>query len=184
MSQIVGHENELLQRKLDELDGEPSIEELLRRDRICYKEVAAVHKVLPDDIELYRFIESLRPSPTIVDADDNSEEKREYRARIKRLKEQQANREYREMTRSIYSGKQSSNQMPTFGQEVRQLNRQVIAIVNTMITVGSAFAFGYFGVQLILSEADLDTPTKILTGLVLSTIVFFADIYFIIKNME
>lgn len=66
---------------------------------------------------------------------------------------------------------------------MREVNRQVIAVVNTVITVGGAFAFGFFGVTYTHQHMHLDIATRILIGLVLATIVFFADLYFIVKNM-
>jgi hypothetical protein len=64
------------------------------------------------------------------------------------------------------------------------MDRQIIVIANTLLTVLGSFAFGFFGIALAYPDAGYDAPTRMLVGLVLGTVVFFADLYFIIKGME
>ena len=88
------------------------------------------------------------------------------------------------MTDSVDPSRHKSKLVQNIGQEFRQLNRQIIVVVNTLLTVVSAFVFGYYGTQLAYPDAGLGIPTRTLIGLILATIVFFADLYFIIKNMD
>lgn len=67
---------------------------------------------------------------------------------------------------------------------MKEVNRQVIAIVNTLITVAGAFAFGYYGVSFAYPSLNLNFETRITMGLCLGTVVFFADLYFIAKSMD
>lgn len=69
-------------------------------------------------------------------------------------------------------------------KDLRSVNRQMIAVINTLLTVGGAFAFGFFGINMAYSHLNLDIATRMLLGLFFGTIVFFADIYFIVKNMD
>lgn len=71
---------------------------------------------------------------------------------------------------------------PSFGAEYREMNRQLIVLINTLLTVAGAFAFGYFGVQLAYPAASFDIAPRLIIGLILGTIVFFADLYFIVKT--
>lgn len=60
----------------------------------------------------------------------------------------------------------------------------MVAIFNTLITVGGAFTFGFYGINLAYPHLGLDFYIRIILGLFFGTIVLFADFYFIIKNME
>lgn len=71
-----------------------------------------------------------------------------------------------------------------FLKELKEANRQGIAILNTLITVGGAFAFGFFGLHMAYPHLQMELATRMLLGLLFATIVFFADLYFIIKNMS
>jgi hypothetical protein len=76
------------------------------------------------------------------------------------------------------------NVMADFGREMQTMNRQMIAVFNTLITVGGAFVFGFFGITYAYPSVTLDFSIRMMIGLVLATIVFFADLYFIVKNMS
>lgn len=68
-----------------------------------------------------------------------------------------------------------------YGHIWREMNRQGTAVFNTLITVGGAFVFGYYGLSLMAPNSDL--PNRIFAGLIIGGIVFIADMYFLIKNM-
>jgi len=173
-----------------------SIEELLKGDRISCDEVEAIYACLPSTIEFYKFVDSLVPlsieetqrfaSKSAGNEEQEAVQKARYRARLQKLRDDQENREYMEMTKSIDPQRKYGkvDHMEDFGKEMRDVNRQAIAVLNTLITVGGAFAFGFFGISLAYPHLDLDIATRMLMGLVLGTIVFFADLYFIIKNMD
>ena len=74
--------------------------------------------------------------------------------------------------------------MQDFGREMQSMNKQSVAVINTVLTVAGAFVFGFFGVPLAYPSAHLDFAVKMMIGLVIATIVFFADLYFLIKNMN
>uniref|UniRef100_A0A915P9I5 Uncharacterized protein n=1 Tax=Meloidogyne floridensis TaxID=298350 RepID=A0A915P9I5_9BILA len=114
-----------------------SIDELINRDGISSSEVEAIYKALPDDTEFYKFVGSLKPrqfsEPELTE--EQKEAKREYKERIERLRNQQANMEYNNMIRSIDQTR-SNSLLQNFGQEMREVSRQMVAIINTLITVG------------------------------------------------
>ncbi|PVD31462.1 hypothetical protein C0Q70_06874 [Pomacea canaliculata] len=68
----------------------------------------------------------------------------ELEARIQRLKALEANREYQRMTQNVDV---SRHEEITFREDVKSMNRQLIAVFNFLVTVGGAFAFGYKGVE-------------------------------------
>ncbi|CAK5118529.1 unnamed protein product [Meloidogyne enterolobii] len=162
-----------------------SIYELINRDGISSSEVEAIYKALPSDTEFYKFVDYLKPQqfPQPELTEEQKEAKREYKERIERLRNQQANMEYNNMIRSIDQTR-SNSLLQNFGQEMREVNRQMVAIINTLITVGGSFAFGFWGVQFAYPHLGLDIAERMLLGLVCATIVFFADLYFIVKSMS
>uniref|UniRef100_A0A1I8BMD4 Transmembrane protein 199 n=1 Tax=Meloidogyne hapla TaxID=6305 RepID=A0A1I8BMD4_MELHA len=163
-----------------------SVDELINRDRISSSEVEEIYKVLPSDTEFYKFVDSLKPHQQFSEpalTEEQKEAKREYKERIQRLKNQQANLEYNNMIRSIDQTR-SNPLLQNFGQEMREMNRQMVAVINTLITVGGSFAFGFWGVQFAYPHLGLDIAERMLLGLVCATIVFFADLYFIVKSMS
>ena len=67
---------------------------------------------------------------------------------------------------------------------MRAVNRQMISVINVVITVVGAFFFGFSGVTYAYPHMKLDLPTRFIIGLVPATIVFFCDLYFVIKGMD
>ncbi|KAI1733300.1 endoplasmic reticulum-based factor for assembly of v-ATPase domain-containing protein [Ditylenchus destructor] len=153
---------------------EITVKKALKLQQLSCDQVEALYKCLPPNIEFYKFVDSLVPlSPEEIrrlspsssaEQEENEKKKVAYRARIQKLRTQQENKEYMEMTKSIDPNRQygHTNLMENFGQEMREVNRQVIAVVNTLITVGGAFAFGFFGVTYTHPHMHLDIATRIL----------------------
>jgi hypothetical protein len=50
--------------------------------------------------------------------------------------------------------------------------------------IGGAFAFGFWGIHFAYPHLRLDIAERMLLGLVFGTIVFFADLYFLVKGMD
>lgn len=57
-------------------------------------------------------------------------------------------------------------------------------IFKNAFNLGGSFAFGFWGVQFAYPHLGLDIAERMLLGLVCATIVFFADLYFIVKSMS
>ncbi|XP_076452763.1 vacuolar ATPase assembly protein VMA12-like [Babylonia areolata] len=100
----------------------------------------------------------------------------ELEARVQKLRAAEEEREYRRMTHNVDP---SVKQEVRFQEDVKSLNRQLIAVINFLVTVGGAFAFGYKGVEVALGAKIF--PAQLMTGLIFATIVFFADLYFLLK---
>ncbi|XP_074641507.1 vacuolar ATPase assembly protein VMA12-like [Tubulanus polymorphus] len=102
----------------------------------------------------------------------------ELEARIQRLKAEQANREYKEMTKNV-SHHILEKKENTFGQDAKNMNSQLIAVFNFLLTIGGAFAFGYKATE--YSMVLPNVPIQLCVGMVFGTVVFFADLYFLVK---
>ncbi|RUS82352.1 hypothetical protein EGW08_009867 [Elysia chlorotica] len=99
----------------------------------------------------------------------------ELEARIQKLKIEEENKEYERMTRNVQSrGKQNFS----FQEDVKSMNRQMIAMLNFALTVVAGFAFGYKGTELVYGNIF---AMQMMSGLILGTVVFFVDLYFILR---
>lgn len=65
---------------------------------------------------------------------------------------------------------------------MKQLNRQGLAVIQFIITVLSAFAFGLEGIQLMIGP--LQFGFRLLLGIIFGLIVALAEIYFLAKKLN
>lgn len=65
---------------------------------------------------------------------------------------------------------------------VKQINRQLIAVFQFIVSVAAGFAFGFVGVQLIVG--DLDFGFRLLLGVICALIIALAEIYFLAKKLS
>ncbi|KAK6191431.1 hypothetical protein SNE40_003124 [Patella caerulea] len=127
-----------------------------------------------EDLYLHTMLdESDLHLPTITPPTRNPE----LEARVQKLRNEQANREYKEMTRNVNLSERCKTD--TFGEEIKSLNRQMIAVFNFIVTVGAGFAFGYKTVEY---SVGYSLPMQMMCGLIFGTLVFFADLYFLLKH--
>jgi uncharacterized membrane protein len=65
---------------------------------------------------------------------------------------------------------------------VKQINKQLIAIVQFIFSVLAAFAFGFIGVEYIVG--NLDFGFRLLLGIICALIVALAEIYFLALKLN
>uniref|UniRef100_A0A0N5AII8 Transmembrane protein 199 n=1 Tax=Syphacia muris TaxID=451379 RepID=A0A0N5AII8_9BILA len=143
-------------------------------------EVLSVLRPLADKVPIYLLIERLKLHKPEVKKTVNPE----YQKHIQQLKWDQENREYESMIRSIDPTQKFGGGNMNFGEELKAMNRQSVVVFNTLLTVGGAFAFGFFGVGYAYPALNLNVTVRMTIGLILATVVFFADLYFIVKGMD
>ncbi|XP_057329433.1 transmembrane protein 199 [Microplitis mediator] len=102
-------------------------------------------------------------------------------ARIKKLTAQQNNRDYEAMTKEVDPIKKRHPE-DTIAFQMKEINRQLIAILQFVTTVIAAFAFGFIGIELIVG--NLDFGFRLLLGIICGLIVALADIYFLAKKLN
>jgi len=104
----------------------------------------------------------------------------ELEARVQRLKLEQQEREYQDMTRNVDA---SRARVPdeSIASQLKQINRQLIAVVQFIVSVGAGFAFGFIGVELMVG--DLDFGFRLLLGVMCALIIALAEIYFLAKQL-
>ncbi|VDM84478.1 unnamed protein product, partial [Strongylus vulgaris] len=110
----------------------------------------------------------------------------EFRAKTEALRKKQENMAYKRIVQSVDPTQKYGkvNLMEDFGAELKNVNRQLMSIFNVVLTVVCAFFFGFSGVQFAYPHLHLDLATRFLIGLVPATIVFFADLYFVVRSMD
>ncbi|XP_067932487.1 transmembrane protein 199-like [Watersipora subatra] len=170
------------QRKLESMRSQLNQSDQEKRVTLKYSDIKFLHSCLQESCDenkessphLYELMEmtSLQlPSPPSLDKSDA------YVARMERLRLLAEEAEYQKMTKNISSASEPNEGI---GKELKVMDSQVTFLFNFILTVVGAFVFGYKGV-----EYSLPTPNvslQLTVGVTLATIVFFADVYFIIKK--
>lgn len=134
------------------------------------------------DKEKY-FHEILSGGDLFVPAYVPPERNPELAERIERLKAEQANREYEEMTRNVSLNRPRRNQQAdSFVPDMKSVQGQIITVVNVFLTIGGAFLFGYKSIE--YSYESVDFTLQISFGLFCALLVAIADLYFLFKRLN
>uniref|UniRef100_A0AC35TZG3 DUF2335 domain-containing protein n=1 Tax=Rhabditophanes sp. KR3021 TaxID=114890 RepID=A0AC35TZG3_9BILA len=173
------NDKEALERLLSDVMNK---DEFLKEEHKSFLDIKQFVKTLPADFAKYKLIELFRPVPI----DESIKHSESFKKLTAKLRIREENNKYRDMVKSLDPTQNfgKENLMKDFGKDMKEVNRQSIAIFNTLITVAGAFTFGYYGITFMYPGLNLSFETKIIVGLVLATIVFIADLYFIIKSMD
>lgn len=67
---------------------------------------------------------------------------------------------------------------------VKQVNRQLIAIGQFIISIFAGFLFGFKGVEWTLGPGSLDFGFRLLLGVMCALIIALAEIYFLAKKLN
>ncbi|CAB3411298.1 unnamed protein product [Caenorhabditis bovis] len=159
-----------------------AIKEITKKTVLTFEDITNIKNKLPDDVPVCVFFNKLKLSYE----DHTYKASEEFRKKTEELKIQQEQDSYRRLVRSVDPLQKygRTDHMENFGAEMRTVNRQVMSVVNVIITVVGAFFFGFSGVTYAYPHLKLDLATRFIIGLVPATIVFFADLYFVIKSMD
>jgi len=65
---------------------------------------------------------------------------------------------------------------------VKQINRQLIAVAQFVVSVLAGFAFGFIGIELMIG--NLDFGFRLLLGVMSALIIALAEIYFLAKKLS
>ncbi|KAI6225522.1 Peptidase A1 domain-containing protein [Aphelenchoides fujianensis] len=148
-------------------DVRKKLDEIVKKDVLETSEVERIAALLPPTAAFHEFADRLRVAPRPAASEAET-------------------RDYNKMISSVDAGQNygQTNLMQDFGKEMKEANRQVIAVFNTLITVAGAFAFGFFGVTYMAPAMAVAVETRVIVGMVVATIVFFADLWFIARSMD
>lgn len=62
------------------------------------------------------------------------------------------------------------------------MNKQLIAVLQFVVSVAAGFAFGFIGIELLVG--NLDFGFRLLLGIICSLIIALAEIYFLAKQLS
>ncbi|XP_066916213.1 transmembrane protein 199-like [Clytia hemisphaerica] len=96
--------------------------------------------------------------------------------RLSKLQKNQEQKEYDSMVKNIKKKKKTLGQ--EIGTEIRTSKQQCSSIINFLLSVGAAFAFGFVSSQYAFSD---DLGFRVIFSIFLATIVAIAELYFMSK---
>ncbi|XP_071944009.1 transmembrane protein 199-like [Antedon mediterranea] len=128
------------------------------------KEKIYLHELLEDSDLYYEPIKQPERNPELL-------------KRLEKLKAQQENRDYQQMTKNVRVEAFGGSILSDVGKDLRSTSAQLIGVLNILLTIVGAFVFGYMATYYI----GKPTPYCIITGFIMATVVAVADVYFFIK---
>ncbi|XP_044740848.1 transmembrane protein 199 isoform X1 [Chrysoperla carnea] len=162
----------LFNMKLDE--NIPSKAYLEIEDLKCLKENLSSDGSKP----LYELLKDCTiyvPQNEVIPRNEQLEE------RCVKLRARQKNLEYRAMTKNVDNFR---SRLPedTIAFQVKEINKQLIAVAQFIMSVLAGFAFGFLGVE--LAVGSLDFGFRLLLGIICALIIALAEIYFLAKKLN
>ncbi|KAI6183250.1 ATPase, vacuolar ER assembly factor, Vma12 family-containing protein [Aphelenchoides bicaudatus] len=159
------------------------LKKIIDKGEINRADIDKIYDLLPKDANFYEFAQQLRLKPRSYEGPIPTPE---FLALTQKLRQEQDKQEYKQMVSSVDSTQNygNVNYMADFGKDMKEANRQTIAIVNSLITVAGAFVFGFYGINFAYPSLNLNIETRLAIGMTAALIVFFADLYFIVKSMD
>ncbi|XP_031839538.1 vacuolar ATPase assembly protein VMA12 [Nomia melanderi] len=154
-------------------DKEKHISLNLEDIRWLNKYLEEYRKIKKENVYLHELLEETNiklPIPKVTPRNP------ELEARIKKLKAQQDAREYEAMTKSVDSVRRNFPE-DSISYQMKQINKQLIAVAQFIFSVLAGFAFGFIGVELIVG--NLDFGFRLLLGIICALIIALAEIYFL-----
>ncbi|XP_050423773.1 uncharacterized protein LOC126835320 [Adelges cooleyi] len=115
------------------------------------------------------------PSPLVVEPSP------EYREKMRLLEERLKNKAYDAMTKNV-DFRRVKLPEDTIAFQIKQINKQLIAVVQFLISTAAGFLFGFLGIELILNTT-FDLGFKLLLGIIFALIIALAEIYFLAKKL-
>jgi len=146
-------------------------------DLLNYSQIEDLHKYLQRILHDYDwFFYQLLQQCTEFKSEEKKENP-ELEQRLRKLKFEQSKLEYNQISNSKYHGDQV--QISQIGSDFRDVNRNLIAVLNCFLVVVGSFAFVYKAVEYSLHEPNI--PLQLLVSLIASVIVSIAELYFLLK---
>ncbi|XP_052801355.1 transmembrane protein 199-like isoform X3 [Mya arenaria] len=154
-------------------------QECLSKKQIPFRLVKKLHSFSQSGVQTCFLHELINGCDIHLPDVEKRERNPELERRCQRLQKEQDNREYRRMVHNVDKTSQQQDYF-SVGKDLREMNRQMVSVFNFVITVGGAFAFGYKAIEYSFNGDTF--MMQMIGGLVLATVVFFADLYFLLKE--
>ncbi|XP_055917017.1 transmembrane protein 199 [Eupeodes corollae] len=126
----------------------------------------------------YEFLENcevILPENEIIPRNQSLED------RCEKLRAAQANTAYMNITKNVDLTIKQRHE-DSFAFQLKEVNRQVIAVLQFVCSVIAGFVFGFLGIELIVG--NLDFGFRLLLGIMCALIIALAEIYFLAKKLN
>ncbi|CAD6198527.1 unnamed protein product [Caenorhabditis auriculariae] len=132
------------------------IDDILEKNRVNFQDLKNLKKKLPNNVPICVFLEKLKLHF------EPQEYTASLEAKTESLRQKQSQYEYKKIVQSVDPTQKYGkiNHMENFGAEMKTVNRQVMSVVNVLITVVGAFFFGFSGVTYAYPHLKLDLATR------------------------
>nr|CAI5835380.1 unnamed protein product [Callosobruchus analis] len=143
-----------------------------------YEHIQYDNKVQEENIYLHELLEGsqiILPKNKIIPRNEELEK------RCQKLKAEQDNRVYHEMTKNVDNVKKRYPE-DSLGYQLKQMNKNLVAIFQFILSVAAGFAFGFIGVELI--TGSLDFGFRLLLGIICALTIALAELYFLAKKLN
>lgn len=141
----------------------------------------ALNRLRKDDPDVPYLHELMQDCEMVLPENEIQERNPELEARCQKLRKQQEAKEYEAMTRNVDNVRTLMPQ-DTIAYQMKQINRQLIAVAQFIFSVAAGFAFGFIGIELIVGQ--LDFGFRLLLGIMIALIIALAEIYFLAKKLN
>ncbi|XP_065094907.1 transmembrane protein 199-like [Ochlerotatus camptorhynchus] len=141
----------------------------------------ALNRLRKGDPDVPYLHELMEDCEMVLPKNEIQERNPELEARCQKLRKQQEAKEYQAMTRNVDNVRTLMPQ-DTIAYQMKQINRQLIAVAQFIFSVAAGFAFGFIGIELIIGQ--LDFGFRLLLGIMIALIIALAEIYFLAKKLN
>ncbi|XP_018645209.1 hypothetical protein Smp_033620 [Schistosoma mansoni] len=110
-----------------------------------------------------------------------------FDAHCEELKNKYDNKGYEKITKDIGTPmvfSTTSKVQKTCFSELKCARKQLFMVLNFIVIVMSAFAFGYFLPDLMFASYSISLFSRIVCGLLCAAVVLVADFYFLLRNFS
>ncbi|XP_066259489.1 transmembrane protein 199 [Euwallacea similis] len=125
--------------------------------------------------------ELLEGSKVVLPKNEEIPRNPELEKRCQKLKAEQQNREYQNMTKNV-DGFRKRLPEDTIGYQLKMMNSHLIAVFQFIASVIAGFAFGFIGIELL--SGQLDFGFRLMLGIACGLIVAIAELYFLAKKLN
>lgn len=149
-------------------EGKSVLRNISSKNLFSIDDIIEIKKAVAPHAPVFLFLNNL----TVHHEEVTYKASTDFRTKTEALRRKQENMAYKKIVESVDATQKYGkiNHMENFGAELRVVNRQLISIVNIVITVVGAFFFGFSGVQFAYPHLHLDIATRFIIGLVPATI--------------
>lgn len=147
--------------------------------RLTTDEVEWCHSKIRENSRPERIHELLTESQIVLPKYEPPPRNPELEARIQRLRFEQENREYRNMTKSVDATYQRENLgLGEIGKDIRTVNQHIISGMQYLLSVVGTF----FAIFIAVGMATPDYGVRALVASISAVIVGLAELFFIIRD--